>query len=154
MDYRLEGGWDSLAVDGDGGVSLVRQLDREAPGGEEGVVLVVAVDKGNPPLSATATLAITVTDVNDCPPRLLPPTLLHVKEGGPPTKLGVLKVTDPDIWALGHGPPFTLSLAPTNPAYILSIVSLKFDPREYCSRGLVASAPSVSHASYSCCFRY
>ncbi|XP_063876093.1 uncharacterized protein LOC135109037 isoform X2 [Scylla paramamosain] len=129
VDYRLKGDWEALAVDGDGSVSLVRQLDREAPDGEEGVVLVVAVDRGSPPLSATATLTITVTDVNDCPPRLLPPTLLHVTEGSPPTKLGVLRVTDPDVWELGHGPPFFLSLAPTNTPLVLSLISLKFDPR-------------------------
>lgn len=131
MNYRLEGGWGALAVDDDGDITLKRQLDREAPGGDSGKALVVAVDRGRPPLSATATLTITVTDVNDCPPSLLPPTLLHVMEGGPPTLLGVLRVTDPDVWALGHGPPFTLSLAPSNPAHIFSLVKLKFDPREY-----------------------
>ncbi|KAK8371878.1 hypothetical protein O3P69_010115, partial [Scylla paramamosain] len=144
VDYRLEGDWEALAVDGDGSVSLVRQLDREAPDGEEGVVLVVAVDRGSPPLSATATLTITVTDVNDCPPRLLPPTLLHVTEGGPPTKLGVLRVTDPDVWALGHGPPFFLSLAPTNTPLVLSLISLKFDPREYRCPALPLSPPLPS----------
>ena len=131
MDYRLEGGWGALKVDADGSVSLWRQLDREATDGATGKALVVAVDHGHPPLSATATLTITVADVNDCPPRLLPPTVLHVMEGGPPTRLGILRVTDPDVWALGHGPPFTLSLAPTNPAHVLSLIKLKFDPRKY-----------------------
>ncbi|KAK8373018.1 hypothetical protein O3P69_013537 [Scylla paramamosain] len=143
VDYRLEGDWEALAVDEDGSVSLVRQLDREAPDGEEGVVLVVAVDRGSPPLSATATLTITVTDVNDCPPRLLPPTLLHVTEGSPPTKLGVLRVTDPDVWELGHGPPFFLSLAPTNTPLVLSLISLKFDPREYRCPALPLSTPTL-----------
>ncbi|KAK8405089.1 hypothetical protein O3P69_001579 [Scylla paramamosain] len=135
VDYRLEGGWGSLMVDTDGSVSLWRQLDREAPDGATGKALVVAVDRGVPPLSATATLTITVADVNDCPPRLLPPTILHVMEGGPPTRLGILKVTDPDVWALGHGPPFTLSLAPTNPPHVLSLIKLKFDPRLDSGRG-------------------
>lgn len=131
VDYRVEGDRDAFAVDGDGGVSLVRQLDREAPGGDEVVLLVVAVDRGSPALSATATLTVTVTDVNDCPPYIMPPTLLHVTESAPPTKLGVLKVTDPDVWALGHGPPFTLSLAPSNPAHVFSMINLKFDLRKY-----------------------
>lgn len=135
VDYRVEGGGDAFSVDGDGGVSLMRQLDREAPGGDEVVVLVVAVDRGSPALSATATLAVTVTDVNDCPPYITPPTLLHVTEGAPPTRLGVLKVTDPDVWALGHGPPFTLSLAPSNPAHVFSMISLKFDLRLDSGRG-------------------
>lgn len=133
MDYRVEGGWSALTVDAGGGVSLRRRLDREAPGGDTAEARVIATDRGHPPLSATATLTITVTDVNDCPPHLLPPTFLHVTEGGPPTKLGVLKVTDPDVWAQGHGPPFNLSLAPTNPAHVFSLVGLKFDPREYSS---------------------
>ena len=130
MNYQLEGGWGALAVDLEGSITLKRQLDREVPGGDAGEALVVAVDRGRPPLTATATLTIAVTDVNDCPPRLLPPTLLHVMEGGPPTRLGVLRVTDPDVWALGHGPPFTLSLAPSNLAHIFSLIKLKFDPRE------------------------
>lgn len=119
-----------MAVDVDGNVKLRQRLDREAPGGAVGEALVIAVDHGRPSLSATATLTIFVDDVNDCPPNILPPTLLHVTEGSPPSLLGVLKATDPDVWALGHGPPFVLSLAPTNPAHILSLINLKFDPRE------------------------
>ena len=130
MQYSLEGGWDALDVDAYGNVTLRRQLDREAPGGDISEALIVAVDGGLPPRSATATLTISVEDVNDCPPVILPPTLLHVTEGSPPALLGVLKATDPDVWALGHGPPFILSLAPTNPPQILSLINLKFDPRE------------------------
>ena len=117
-------------MDADGNVSLRRRLDREAPGGANGEALIVAVDDGHPSLSATATLTISVDDVNDCPPSILPPIFLHVTEGSPPTLLGVLKATDSDVWALGHGPPFKISLAPTNPAHILSLINLKFDPRE------------------------
>ncbi|XP_071536735.1 putative neural-cadherin 2 isoform X2 [Panulirus ornatus] len=135
VDYRVEGAWGALTVDSGGGVSLRRPLDREAPGGDTDEARVIAVDRGHPPLSATATLTITVTDVNDCPPHLLPPTFLHVTEGGPPTKLGNLKVTDPDVWAQGHGPPFNLSLAPSNPAHVFSLVGLKFDPRLDSGRG-------------------
>lgn len=111
-------------------MSLWRALDREAPEGAIAVAEIIGVDRGSPPLSATATLTITVTDVNDCAPILLPPTTLHVAEGSPPTLLGVLAATDHDVWALGHGPPFNMSLAPTNPAYVLSHVSLTFDSRE------------------------
>ncbi|XP_050715756.1 neural-cadherin-like [Eriocheir sinensis] len=135
IDYRLEGGWGALTVDTEADVSLAGPLDREAPGGAVGKVRVVAVDRGDPPLSATATLTVTVEDVNDCPPTLLPPTVLHVTEGGPPALLSVLKATDPDVWALGHGPPFTFSLAPSNPAHVLSLISLKFNPRLDSGRG-------------------
>ncbi|XP_050738703.1 putative neural-cadherin 2 isoform X2 [Eriocheir sinensis] len=135
VDYRLQGGWDSFDVDAMGHISLRQRLDRESPRGAAGVALVVAVDRGTPPLTATATLTISVIDVNDCPPSILPPTVLHVMEGGPPTRLGVLEATDPDEWALGHGPPFNFSLASTNSATVLSLVKLKFDPLLFNGRG-------------------
>ncbi|KAK8742316.1 hypothetical protein OTU49_001798, partial [Cherax quadricarinatus] len=116
-------------------VTLRRGLDREAPDGAIGVARIVGVDRGRPPLTATATLTITVTDVNDSPPVLLPPTLFHVTEGAAPTLLGALTATDHDVWALGHGPPFNLSLAPTNPAHVLAHIALKFDPHLDSGRG-------------------
>ncbi|KAK4305007.1 hypothetical protein Pmani_023077, partial [Petrolisthes manimaculis] len=142
VDYSVEGGWEALTVDSEGGIHLATQLDREATsggggggGGDEGVARVVAVDRGTPPLSTTATLSITVTDVNDCPPTLLPPTLLHVKEGAPPTLLTILKATDPDVWELGHGPPFNLTLYPHNTQHVLTLINLKFDPYLDSGRG-------------------
>lgn len=137
MTYHVEGGRGALTVDGGGRVSLLRQLDREAAeddgggGGGASVVaaLVVAVDSGLPPgpLSATATLSVTLEDVNDCPPRLLPPTTLRVTEGAPAAMLGTLTATDDDVWALGHGPPFNFSLAPSNPAHVKTAIRLLFD---------------------------
>ncbi|XP_064093764.1 putative neural-cadherin 2 isoform X1 [Macrobrachium nipponense] len=126
VDFRVVGGWGALTVDKAGSVSLWRSLDREASGGALGMAKVIALDRGQPPQSSTATLTISVTDVNDCPPRLLPPTVFHVTEGVPPALLGVLTATDEDVWALGHGPPFTLSLAPSNPAVIKELVDVKF----------------------------
>ncbi|CAL4063528.1 unnamed protein product, partial [Meganyctiphanes norvegica] len=126
VDYRVSGGWGSVRVDTGGGVILWRALDREAPDGDEGIILVVATDSGRPPLSATATLSVTVSDVNDSPPRLLPPTVLHVREGSPSQSLGFLTATDDDVWDLGHGPPFTMALADTNPKHILDILDLRF----------------------------
>lgn len=131
VDYRVEGCWGSLNVDSDGSIRLWRLLDRERPGGPVGVAEIISVDRGRPPLSATATLTITVTDVNDCPPRLLPPTVVHVMESSPPSLLATLTATDPDVWALGHGPPFNFSLADTNPTFIIDNINLFFNPREY-----------------------
>ncbi|KAK8754583.1 hypothetical protein OTU49_016757, partial [Cherax quadricarinatus] len=129
------GGWGAVTVDADGGVRLWRALDREAPGGEVGVARVVAVDEGRPSLSSTATLTITLTDVNDCPPRLLPPTVLHVREGAPASLLGILTATDDDVWALGHGPPFTFTLAPSNPAHVFNIISINYQAEIDSGRG-------------------
>ena len=131
VNYHVVGGWGALRVDPGGGVRLWRALDRESAGGEVGVARVVGVDEGRPPLSSTATLTITVSDVNDCPPRLLPPTLLHVTEGAPPSLLGVLTATDDDLWHLGHGPPFTFTLAPSNPALITRTLAIKYQEGEY-----------------------
>ena len=72
--YRLVGGGGALRVDRQGRVFLWRRLDRDARGGGGGggelAVVVEAVDGGTPPLSATATLAVTVRDANDSPPRI------------------------------------------------------------------------------------
>nr|XP_045604889.1 putative neural-cadherin 2 [Procambarus clarkii] len=135
VEYRLQGGWDAVTVDGGGDITLARALDRESPGGTVGEVKLIAVDGGIPPLSSTATLIITVNDVNDCPPRLLSPTVFHVPEGATATLLGVLKATDDDVWALGHGPPFNLSLAPTNQPHVLTYIKLKFNRHLDSGRG-------------------
>ncbi|XP_068245433.1 putative neural-cadherin 2 [Palaemon carinicauda] len=135
VKYHVQAQWGALTVDNGGGVRLWRALDREAPGGEKVIAKVIGVDEGIPSLSSTATLTVTVTDVNDCPPRLLPPTELHVKEGTSSAKLGMLTATDDDVWALGHGPPFNLSLAPTNPKHVLQLLALKYDPIVDSGRG-------------------
>nr|XP_027239505.1 neural-cadherin-like [Penaeus vannamei] len=135
VDYRVLGGWGALSVDTGGGVSLWRALDREAPDGAVGVANLIAVDRGRPPLTSTATITITVADINDCPPRLLPPTTFHVPENAPPTLLGVLTATDDDVWAMGHGPPFVLSLAPSNPPFVFAQLALKFLPTQDSGRG-------------------
>ncbi|XP_037789239.1 neural-cadherin-like [Penaeus monodon] len=135
VDYRVLGGWGALSVDSGGDVSLWRALDREAPDGAVGVANLIAVDRGRPPLTSTATITITVADINDCPPRLLPPTTFHVPENAPPTLLGVLTATDDDVWAMGHGPPFVLSLAPSNPSFVFAQVALKFLPTQDSGRG-------------------
>ncbi|XP_069982972.1 putative neural-cadherin 2 isoform X4 [Penaeus vannamei] len=119
-------GRDAVAVSQDGIVTLSRRLNREGGDGDALVARVIAADSGSPPLSATATLAIAVKDVNDCAPTLLPPTTFHVMENSPPTLLGRLRATDADAWALGHGPPFALALdAATAPA-VRGLIELKF----------------------------
>ncbi|XP_066955765.1 LOW QUALITY PROTEIN: putative neural-cadherin 2 [Macrobrachium rosenbergii] len=124
--YHVVGGWGALAVDQTGAVTLWRSLDREAKDGAIGTAKIIAVDSGQPPLTSTATLTISVTDVNDCPPRLLHPTVFHVLENTSPALLGVLTATDQDVWALGHGPPFNLSLAASNLPAVTAQVDVKF----------------------------
>ena len=146
VQYHVEGGWDVLAVNAVGGIILRGALDREGPGGTIGVAKILGVDRGIPPLTATATLTITLTDVNDSPPLLLPPVTFHVTEDAAPARLGVLTATDEDVWALGHGPPFTFSLASSNPQYIFDLMSLQFDPRKYLSHLFVVAKTNVDNA--------
>uniref|UniRef100_A0A3Q3FLI9 Cadherin 27 n=1 Tax=Labrus bergylta TaxID=56723 RepID=A0A3Q3FLI9_9LABR len=55
-----------------GSITTVHSLDRESPHVVDGVytVLLHAVDKGDPPMTGTATLNICVTDQNDNVPQL------------------------------------------------------------------------------------
>ncbi|XP_038133976.1 protein dachsous [Cyprinodon tularosa] len=66
--YSLRGGEGRFSIDPVSGlVSLAAQLDRETTAEYE--LLVVAEDQGRPARSATATLQVQVTDVNDNPPK-------------------------------------------------------------------------------------
>uniref|UniRef100_A0A3Q2FYU6 Cadherin domain-containing protein n=1 Tax=Cyprinodon variegatus TaxID=28743 RepID=A0A3Q2FYU6_CYPVA len=70
--YSLRGGEGRFSVDPVSGlVSLGAQLDRETTAEYE--LLVVAEDQGRPARSATATLQVQVTDVNDNPPKFSEP---------------------------------------------------------------------------------
>lgn len=136
MEYSLAGDrWltAALTVNSSGDITLLKPLDREeAEGvGQGRMVKIIATDQGTPPLTSTATLSITVTDVNDCAPELLPPTVFHITEGGSETLLGTLKATDRDVWGMGHGPPFNFTLAHSNPPFIFTFIKLKFNPRKY-----------------------
>lgn len=133
MDYHLEEKWlDQLRVDGSGAVRVVTSLDREGEHVTEegvGVVRVIAVDRGRPPLSSTASVTLTLTDVNDCPPDIVvSPARLHIVEEGEAARVGTLTATDRDVSGLGHGPPFNFSLAKSNKPHVLQLVILKTFP--------------------------
>uniref|UniRef100_S4RTD9 Cadherin domain-containing protein n=1 Tax=Petromyzon marinus TaxID=7757 RepID=S4RTD9_PETMA len=85
-----------------GEVRLVRELDREAR--QSYALTVLAVDKGRPPLTSTATLAVTVGDANDNAPRF--PRREYeaaIAEDEPPgTEVLRLSAWDPDEGANGE----------------------------------------------------
>ncbi|XP_066937061.1 uncharacterized protein [Macrobrachium rosenbergii] len=136
VDYKIVDHSDFLEVDDEGVVRIkTESFDREALEEDDPVIRIVAVDRGQPPLTSTASLSLSVMDMNDSPPYILPPTVFHVREGVPPAKLGLLKAYDEDSWALGNGPPFNISLAPTNRDYIYEFVELKFDKKLDSGRG-------------------
>ncbi|XP_068229143.1 putative neural-cadherin 2 [Palaemon carinicauda] len=136
IDYKIIDQTNALEIDAEGVVRTKSDsFDREALEEDTPIIRITGVDRGEPPLTSTATLSLTVMDINDCAPYILPPTVFHILEGVPPTKLGLLKAYDDDSWALGNGPPFNISLAPTNPQYIYEFLEMKFDRKLDSGRG-------------------
>ncbi|KAG7258310.1 hypothetical protein CRUP_033254 [Coryphaenoides rupestris] len=99
LTYRLESGaQDRFVVDPVSGAVLVGNatLDREDRSAYR--LVVVATDRGTPPLSGTATLTVLLDDVNDSRPRFdVPVTTINVNESTPTGVVVVtLTATDPD----------------------------------------------------------
>ncbi|XP_050723132.1 putative neural-cadherin 2 isoform X2 [Eriocheir sinensis] len=137
VQYRVAPSSDprrQFAVDESGAVRLVGGLDREAA--ETHSVLVWAVDDGTPPRTATATLAINVTDVNDNPPFLAEPREVQVTENSEAQQVAQVKLNDPDDWRQGHGPPFTIALDPRAPPHVTDSVRVTLDTRGDDGRGV------------------
>uniref|UniRef100_A0A8D3DQ62 Cadherin-23 n=1 Tax=Scophthalmus maximus TaxID=52904 RepID=A0A8D3DQ62_SCOMX len=98
--YRLESGaQDRFVVDPLSGAVLVgnNTLDREERGSYR--LVVMATDRGTPPLSGTATLTVILDDVNDSRPRFLEPlAMISVNESTPPgVVVATLTAEDPDL---------------------------------------------------------
>ncbi|KAF2365021.1 Laminin G domain [Trinorchestia longiramus] len=133
-------------ADSVGRVLLQNSLDRETQ--REHAVLVLVADAGVPPNTVTATLRVSVTDVNDNPPyissmKLFPksgfPTdneetlylarshSIAVQENDVPRTLATLSLDDPDDWELGHGPPFHLSIDPASAHNIIRSFAVDYN---------------------------
>lgn len=100
LTYRLESGaQDRFVVDSLSGAVLVGNttLDREERGSYH--LVVMATDRGTPPLSGTATLTVILDDVNDSRPRFIEPlTMINVNESTPPgVVVATLTAEDPDL---------------------------------------------------------
>ncbi|XP_027861757.1 cadherin-23 isoform X2 [Xiphophorus couchianus] len=98
--YRLESGaQDRFVVDPISGAVLVGNttLDREERGSYR--LVVMATDRGTPPLSGTATLTVILDDINDSRPRFIEPiTMINVNESTPPgVVVATLTAEDPDL---------------------------------------------------------
>lgn len=112
-------------VDEGGRVWLRRPLDRETATTHE--VQVLAVDGGTPARTATATLLLSVLDVNDNPPHVTGPSVLQVPENSWPRHVANVTLGDTDDWTLGHGPPFSVALDISTPASIRGDFTVDFD---------------------------
>ncbi|XP_069195696.1 putative neural-cadherin 2 [Procambarus clarkii] len=123
-----------FSVDGSGAVWVMGGLDRETAAAHS--VLVWAVDDGTPPRTATATLTVNVTDVNDNPPFLAVPREVEVVENGGAQVVARVRLGDPDDWRQGHGPPFTVALDPRAPQHVLDTFRVTYDKRGNEGRGV------------------
>ncbi|XP_062375049.1 cadherin-23 [Sardina pilchardus] len=98
--YRLESGaQDRFVVDALSGAVLVGNatLDREERASYR--LIVMATDRGTPPISATATLTVMLDDVNDSRPRFIRPVqTISVNESTPAGEVvATLAAEDPDL---------------------------------------------------------
>ncbi|XP_072014059.1 LOW QUALITY PROTEIN: neural-cadherin-like [Amphiura filiformis] len=90
-----------------GRVTVAKGLDRETV--EEHVLTLLAVDKGTPPQTGTATLIITLLDVADSPPHFSEPYVAEVEESVAAPQF-VVTVTAVDDDLTPGGPPFSFDL--------------------------------------------
>lgn len=100
LTYRLvSGAQDRFVVEPLSGAVLVGNttLDREERASYK--LVVMATDRGTPPLSGTATLTVILDDVNDSRPRFIEPlTMINVNESTPPgVVVATLTAEDPDL---------------------------------------------------------
>ncbi|XP_051506956.1 cadherin-23-like isoform X2 [Myxocyprinus asiaticus] len=100
LQYRLDtGAQDRFVVDNLSGAVLVSNatLDREECSSYH--LVVIATDRGMPPLSGTATLTVVLDDVNDSRPRFIRPVqTISVNESTPPGEVvATLTAEDPDL---------------------------------------------------------
>ena len=98
---------------------MVAQLDRERQ--QSHLLTVAAVDSGSPAQTGTASLLISVEDVNDSPPSLDEASReLSVLENSPPnTLVARLLPTDPDLPP--NTAPFTFSISGGRDSQLFSI---------------------------------
>nr|KAG5689977.1 hypothetical protein BaRGS_033658 [Batillaria attramentaria] len=113
ISYSILGGDGYFYIPkGTGSIAAARPLDRETR--DEYVMKVLAVDGGEPQQSATATITITVEDINDEVPVFTESEyIFRMRENKPAgTLVGVFQATDPD---LGDGGRVTFSLSASQP---------------------------------------
>ncbi|XP_045113360.1 putative neural-cadherin 2 isoform X2 [Portunus trituberculatus] len=118
-------------VDETGSVRLAGELDRETASAH--TLLILAMDDGTPRRTATATLMLNVTDINDNPPYLKDPWEVQVQENSAPQVVAVARLGDPDDWRQGHGPPFSIHLDPLAPPHTQT--TLKVDLNKHGDEG-------------------
>uniref|UniRef100_T1DFT0 Putative cadherin n=1 Tax=Cupiennius salei TaxID=6928 RepID=T1DFT0_CUPSA len=113
-------------IDQNGVVRIQRTLDREETPRHQ--VKILAIDDGTPPRTATATLTVVVSDINDNAPRFLRDYRPVIMEHSPPQKVEEILATDDDDRSKGNGPPFTFRMDPNAPDIIKQFFDVQHDP--------------------------
>ncbi|XP_067135660.1 neural-cadherin-like isoform X2 [Centruroides vittatus] len=113
-------------IDQNGVVKIQRKLDREETPRHQ--VKILAIDDGTPPRTATATLTVVVSDINDNAPRFLRDYRPVIMEHSPPQKVEEILATDDDDRSKGNGPPFTFRLDSNAPDIIRQFFDVQHDP--------------------------
>lgn len=97
-------------INNDGVVSIQRSLDREETPQHQ--LKILAIDDGSPSKTSTATLVVSVLDINDNAPTFLKDYRPVLTEHSLPQKVLEIQATDKDDKIKGNGPPFQFRLDP------------------------------------------
>ena len=123
-------------INGSGLLTVASPLDRETVA--EYSVEVRVRDGGTPSLSATTTVRIIVTDVNDNVPVIIAESPIDVRELSPNgTVITTVRANDPDsgvggVVTFGLGPTTTFSISPmTGEISLAESLDYETEPREY-----------------------
>lgn len=118
-----------FAISEDGTVTIQRALDRESVPTHQ--VKILAIDDGDPPKTATATLTVTVDDINDNAPRFLKDYRPVLPEHSAPRKVVEVLATDDDDRSRGNGPSFVFRMDPNAADVIRASFKVEHDPSKY-----------------------
>ena len=130
VTYAIDRNSDSrrlFAISPDGTVTIQRRLNRESSPSHQ--VKILAIDDGDPPKTATATLTVIVEDVNDNAPRFLKNYRPVLPEHSAPRKVVEVLATDDDDRSKRNGPPFTFRMDLNAEDVIRASFKVEHDPK-------------------------
>jgi hypothetical protein len=118
-----------FSINEDGTVTIQRSLDREETPRHQ--VKILAIDDGDPPKTATATLTVIVQDINDNAPKFLKNYRPVIPENSSPRKVVDILATDDDDRSKSNGPPFFFRMDPNADDQIKASFRVDHDPSKW-----------------------